>query len=685
MPYYLHVLFDSLRLVFCFIFIFGWLGPKFLPHARKLNGIDRFIYSCLGLGGLIIVATFVLTMLNVYDFISLFVCLIILPFFIELYNEYRSGTPFLKVFRVLENRLVARTVRFIENTKRLSLTSIREKYLKKPEFSFSTSRHLIAAIIIGACAGIIRIIPVIQSSAPFSRSWYFELEAVKNLRLQQYFGDIPMPKGMHSIVQLFSTITQVTPEMILHILGGLISFYLAILIYWIIRELTKGKRKVSALFGMGIYAFLPTLLLPVSLNIEGESNALKLALCFALPTAFVFLRNIRMKEKAPWFYVSIGVLATGLINVFVLVFILLPFLLFGLFTIPRRFFLRSFTRLFIYVGLIYIIALSPYLLYLLFKGIDITAFFELQFYNTFIFSYFPNLITDIEILALYYLGIGVFVLAGFIINHFVKREKHLGDIAIFLIMFCCVSFLYTPYFNFSFLIIDPDQLNSFYGVIIPVVYGLSFYAIFAFAEYVLRLKESISNQSQPVLMVLLISGALVWTGGIRISNDLPQTLPNGFFNAYYNIVNERLPYSYSTVGPEIDRTLAMNRHYFMNYKFFLENYAAIDSSYQQYLSVPIEQREREEVPPASIFLFVEKPPYNFIQQGILYESSTVMKDIEQWLISFQQLDNRTVKVYYESEDAIVYEIVNRKDESDLINILLNTQPKDDAFGSSIFK
>ncbi len=685
MPYYLHVLLDALRIVVCFVVIFAWLGPKFLPHARKQHGIDRLIYSCLGLGGLIIVATFILTMLNIYDFISLFTCLIILPFLIQLYHEYRSGTPFLQVFKAVENRVVASAIKAIEKSKELTLASLKKKYLKKPGFLFKKSNYLLTAIIIGACAGIVRIIPAIQSSAPSSRNWYFELEAVKNLRLQHYFGDIPMPRGMHSIVQLFSTLTQVTPEMILNILGGLVSFFLAILIYWIIRELTKGKRKMSALFGMSIYAFLPTLLLPISLDIESESNILKLALCFALPTAFVFLRNIRMKEKAPWFYVSIGVIATGLINIFVLIFILLPFLLFGLFTIPRKFFLKNFLKLFTYILSLYVLTLAPYFAYLFYKGVDITSFFELQFYNTLVFSYFPNLITDLDMLSLIYLGIGLFVLLGFLINHFVQKNRYLGDIAIFLIMFCCVSFLYTPYFNISFLLIDPDQLNSFYSVMIPVVFGLVFYFFFAFLEDVLKLKESLSLYIQPFIMVILIAGSLIGTGGIKMTDELPQTLPNGFFNAYYNIVNERLPYSYSTVGPEIDRTLAMNRHYFMNYEFFLQNYGAIDSLYQQYLTVPVEQRESEEIPPASIFLFVEKPPYNSIQQGILYESSTVMKDIEQWIATFRELENRTIEVYYESEDAIVYEIINRADESNINKVLLNMYPKEDGRASSLFK
>lgn len=685
MPYYLQVIFDAVRLIVCFVILFGWLGPRVLPFVKSLRGIDRLIYSCVGLGGLIIVVTFLLTMFKVYDFISLFVCLLVIPFSLEIIREIKRGTEFNSVMRVLESRFLKSHIRFIEYVKGLSIHEIKSKLFKTPEVSFSSYKYVFFALLIGAGAGVVRLIPVLNNSAPLSRTWYFELEAVKQLRLQQYFTDVPTPKGMHSIVQMFSTLTQVTPEMILHILGALISFYLAILIFWVIREITKGEHKMAALFGMGVYAFLPTVLLPVSLDLEAESSSLQLALCFAIPTAFIFLRNIRSKSKAPWFYVTIGVFATALINIFVLIFILLPFLIFGLLTIPRKFFFRNFIRLSLYILTVYSIALAPFVLYLLYTGGDISFFFELQFYNTLAFSYFPNLITDLDVLATLYLGIGLFLLVGFLIRHFYTRQQSLGDEIIFLIMFCLITYLYTPYFNLDFILIDPDQLNSFYSFIISVTFGILFYAAFTFLREVFKLPEGILSRVQPVMVVLLIGGAIVWQRGIHVSNDLPQTLPNGFFKAYYKIVYERLPYSYSTVGPEIDRTLALNRHYFMNYQFFLDNYGAIDSLYQQYLTVPVEARAKEAVPPASIFVFVEKPPYESFQQGIVYESSVVMQDIEQWLASFQSMEGRELRVFYESNDTIVYEIVNREGESDITSILFNIYPKEESRASRLFK
>ncbi|MDZ7693497.1 MAG: hypothetical protein U5K69_20660 [Balneolaceae bacterium] len=100
------------------------------------------------------------------------------------------------------------------------------------------------------------------------------LNRVKNLRLQEYFTDIPDPGGMHSLVSLFSMLTQVSPEMILHLLGALISFFLCIVIYWATRDITKNDYPMAPIFAMSIYALVPMLFLPLSLDQQIEANTI---------------------------------------------------------------------------------------------------------------------------------------------------------------------------------------------------------------------------------------------------------------------------------------------------------------------------------------------------------------------------------------------------------------------------
>ena len=163
-------------------------------------------------------------------------------------------------------------------------------------------------------------------------------------------------------------------------------------------------------------------------------------------------------------------------------------------------------------------------------------------------------------------------------------------------------------------------------------------------------------------------------------------MPEGFFNAYYNIIHDRLPYTYATVSPPIDDALAQNRHYFMNYEFFLNSYSEIDEEYNQYLEVPEELRsDSVSIPPASIFVFVQKPPYTSIQQGILYDSQRLMAQLDDWVLNYRSMDGREVVIYYEDDSARIYELINRRGESSLNKILMNVYPKKEGRAADLFK
>ena len=187
-------------------------------------------------------------------------------------------------------------------------------------------------------------------------------------------------------------------------------------------------------------------------------------------------------------------------------------------------------------------------------------------------------------------------------------------------------------------------------------------------------------------MVLLVGGGVFLAGGVNTGKTLPQTLPNGFFESYYSIINERLPFTYATVSPPIDNALSKNRHYFMNYDFFLGSYGNIDSLYQEYLELPKELRpDTANIPPASIFVFIQKPPYESIQQGILFEPGEQMLALSEWISKYNSLPGREVLVYRETEDAIIYEIINQKEGSNIGDILMNIYPKEEGRAAKLFK
>lgn len=668
MLYFFQSLFAVFRVVLCFYLLFGVLAPFFLPRIKNEKILEKLIYSWVGLGGLIIADVLVLTILGLYDFISLVFTLFVIPLLLYVSINLSKGLSFTQVFKKIEQGIVSRQVKLLE-TFSFNSKKVKSKF-DTPKLSSDIISPQVIAFVIASAGAVIRIIPALRNSAPFSRSWYYDLTSVKALSLQQFFDVFPEPKGMHVVVHVFSTLTQVPPEMILHILGALTSFFLAILIYWVIEVITESKMQIASLFGMAVYALTSALLLPISLDTEVEANSLSLALCFALPTCVFYLRRMRGDEKSTWFFIGMGIIATALTNLFVFIMVLFPVLFFGLFTLPGKFYFKRLLTALLYVILFYILALIPYTVVCIINEVDPFVFIQQQLFNTLIFSYFPKLITELEVLSTFYMWISftLILVCGFKI--FYQKEENKKEF-VFLIFFALVAYTYTPYFQYSYIFVDPDQLNPFYAVIICFFFGIAFKTISDVLAPIFKEKVEVRRYVNYGLAFISLIGLIIIQNGIVVSRVLPQTLPNGFFNAYYSIVNERIPYTYATVGPEIDRELAQNRHYFMNYDFFLDNYGTIDSLYQEYLLVPRAERETKEVPPASIFLFLEKPPYSLIEQGILYDAFGTMSDMQQWISSFSELEGRTLEIYYESDDAIVYEIINRESESDIGSILMN--------------
>jgi hypothetical protein len=358
LPYKVEALFAAVRIVFTFVLLFGFMAPLFLSHTRDLPSIEKLIYSWVGLGGIIVFSIFVLTVFNIYDFISIAVTLLLITVII---NIVRSKTDSLAdYFEKWELDTLVSQVRRIENRDRSYWTSFIANIKNVFRLNYREGSQWFLIFGIAVAGGLIRMYPALQNASPFSRGWFDQLNRVKELRLQQYFTDFPAPGGMHSLVSIFSMITQVSPEMILHLLGALSSFFLCIIVYWTARDITKNRHPMAPIMGMAIYALVPLLFLPLSLDQQVEASGIDLALCFAVPTFTIFMRNLRSKYKSPWFYVLSGFIATAFINLFVAFIILLPMMFVGLLSLPRRNYFKSFFKVSGFLFLLSIIVLFPF-------------------------------------------------------------------------------------------------------------------------------------------------------------------------------------------------------------------------------------------------------------------------------------------------------------------------------------
>jgi len=243
-----------------------------------------------------------------------------------------------------------------------------------------------------------RMYPALTNAAPFSRGWFLELNLIKNLRMQDYFSGYPEPGGMHAIVSLFSMLTQVSPEMILHLLGALSSFFLCIFIYWVAGDITKKKYSWAPLMGVSVYALVPMLFIPISLDQQIEVSSMDLALCFALPTFIISIRSLRREQPHYCFYVCSGFVATAMTNLFVTLALLLPLLLLGFVIVPTNYFSRTINKMAVYLGLVGILIAIPFLVGSLYYGVSFESFLLSQFFYIQSYNYYPLLIRPIETL-----------------------------------------------------------------------------------------------------------------------------------------------------------------------------------------------------------------------------------------------------------------------------------------------
>ncbi|SMO69501.1 hypothetical protein [Fodinibius sediminis] len=671
-PYWVNALFAIFRIGLIFFILLGFIAPLFLSHIRKLPLIERLLYSWVGLGGIIMGSIFVLTVLHIYDFISLILTLLLISFFVNFSRSKKRSI--LSFLRQWEQKVLIAYIRFVEMKKGSFGDWLKRNVLTLENYGWSKIGKYSLIISIAVAGALVRLFPILQHAAPFGSGWFSHLDRVKEISLQDYFGDTAEPVGMHAAVNLFSQLIQVSPEMILQISGVITSFFLSVIIYWSAKDLIKNRYSVAPLFGMSIYALTPLLLMPISFDQHIEAASLEMALGLAFITFTIFVRNLRGSYKSPWFYVLSGFVATAMMNLFIAFVFLLPILLFMLVIVPRKNYFRSFRRPTIYLISISITVLMPFAGFNIYHGVDFQQFVLKQLFNVHLYSYFPSLILPLEKLSVIYVLIACGIGSFHLIRWGVKRDG-MRDELIFLGSFIGVSFFYIPAVDLSnSWWLDLDQLNHVYALMIAIFASVVFATLLEIVDITFEMYKTGLRICSGILLVVTIGSLIFIQGGLKLSRTNPDTIPDGFMEAYYQIITKRQPYTYATVGPEVQQVMAKNRHYFMEYSYFLSEYNSIDSLYREELELPEVERDGNNIPPASIFVFTEKAPYGHIQQGILYDSPSVMRDVEQWITNYKQLPNRMVEVYYSDINTKVYELVIRPKESEMEDILYDIYP-----------
>lgn len=672
--YSIQISFAVIRLAFWFVLLFGIISPLLFNEINQLPKSEKFIYSWLGMGGVILFSIAALTLIHLYDFFSIVLTVILIMVIRSVWVNREQGL--LYYLEHIEHRMVVSLLKVIEEFKniRLSLSKyFSKKKGRKRSLKFNWKLWLF--IIVVMASFIMRFYPALIHAEPFSREWFHNLLRTKEIRLQNYFGDTSKPGGLYAFITLFSILTQVSPEMILHVFGALNSILLMLLIFWSIRQLIGTESYWSPLFGMAVFGLLPFFILPVQLNSQIEANSIQLALSFALPAIVLFAKERDAINNNIMFYILAGIVATGLVDIFILLVVLLPLIFFVFIVqISRYNFKRNIKDLFKII-LASITSLMPGIVYIFSRGINPINFIQQQLFLTSTYSVYPFVIIPLNQLSQYYLFIAILFLFVTSILLIISRDKKYITFMLFMSIFIMTCILFTSYTNIGYNYIDLDQLNIFYAVVISILLGIIFYLIVEgfIGTIFFKKYKSLGNVFEGVFFIVIIIGGLYFGNSYNIFKTKSSLMPNALFKAYYKVINNYIPHTYTIVAPDIDSTMAMNRNEMMDYNYFLHDYVKKDSAYYSKFiknKKKLTKKDKHKTLP-NIFVFVEDKPYDKIRSSVLNKQKSKMKRVNSWIRKQKQKKYRKIKTYYKSSGITVYEIINDPYSSSVHNVLFH--------------
>lgn len=660
-----HILFvPSFQIMAGILFLFGFYPRFIFPSLASASLSDRITRSVAGTGGIIILMVYLAAWLRMVDFVSFVFLMILLPVFRILvkhrFKRISSEDP-------EDGRWILRIIERIERFKVVSLSGLKlSRYLPFKRLTYSPA---LLAFLIALAGGVLRMQPVRSNIAPFNFTWFDTLDRVKNTMLGARFSDSTDPAGLDAFVYFMSTVLQLRPELILNLLGVLVTVMLSFMVYKIVLEITDGS-ETAAFSGLLLFALMPMFILPVSVVKQISTGGMNLAVLFAASAFLNFLRYLEKPEKDYLILCMLGIIAAGLTDYFILV-IVLPFLF-----LPGLFILSAGKKekLKVLSGLVAGLCIPQvfYFYSCYITNTSFSAFVKTQLFKPSEFSYFPDLVLSLESLAYLYLILAAILL---LVSVALKRVGHVDNrlIALIAVITMLFSVPFLSALKLQYDVIDVDQLTGFYSFLIAV-----FLSIFLSMVIKVFPFEKVNVRIPSAIPVAVLAMMIIIAQKDRLSSrELYHHLtPKEFFEAYYQIVSERLPYTYAIVAPDYGTSLAKNRHYFINYNYLLNDYAARDSLYQHALRENDKELQKQTKLPASVFIFVDNSPHTNISSQVLYDAQNTMNNVLDWIKNYELKRNKLLRIYFRSANVSVFEIVNEIKKSDTSDLLFNIRNKE---------
>ena len=292
-------------------------------QAIGTYNLDYILKRVIFYGSVILVVIFILLQFKIYNIFTLMVLLFVLLGFQYLDVQKLSDSK--KKIKEKRHTFLIDFFKFIENSK--------ENFISKNKGFFRIRKinyALLAAFISGLCVFVSRFFFLKNDLYTLSSLWLRNIEIVKNTNANIWFSENVILGGELILINFYSKITGISEEMAIHSFGLIENFGLGIVLFWVLRKITKSEF-IAPLAGVLFFAFFYNYM-PININILIEHNPVYLALCFALPAMlFTVIPNILVVTNKKYVVVLLVIyLAIALTNFFVTLFVIPVFLVLAL-------------------------------------------------------------------------------------------------------------------------------------------------------------------------------------------------------------------------------------------------------------------------------------------------------------------------------------------------------------------
>ncbi|WP_037314585.1 hypothetical protein [Salegentibacter sp. Hel_I_6] len=489
-----------------------------------------------------------------------------------------------------------------------------------------------------------------------SSSWFNKLELINGISIGKWFFQPGEMMGDYLLINLYAKITNITYAQALQSFGILESALLSLIIYWVVFKITRKHSSgiVSGLSFALLYAFLP-----INIELLAEHKSVFTALVIALPTMFIAIypQSFRFSRNLKFTWMVILFSAIFLIDLFVGLVLVLPFLLIlTSFKIRKNFkqslqLLGAYLTAVILIGIIY--GIAAYI-----KAEDFTAFILSNLYSFESYTYNPYLVLPFNQLMHYYQVTGIVFLIICIYKYIRNPRKWLASI----VFLSFINIIFVVY-QLNEMIVDLDILSQVLCIFLPVFFGIVLNIIIDFLSFInLASRKAIAIE---VGMGAIVMAALVFytfpeTANLNFETNKTRNL---IFEAYSKIQSRHLPYSYAVVNASPYSSFSKNSHYYYDYNYFNNSYIERDRQYNRYKNdVQYLNSNPNVILPQALFVFIYNNP------GKL-ESRKEQQEIALERIKLLRAKGREIGPYYKNKDLTVYRIVNKTGSSNVNELL----------------